>query len=372
MSGNNKPARIYIEGQKSDHLKQRTGSKFWHKSLTELRDNIQEYDTHQVIIKKPTPPRLVITKKITSLRSIENNRKNITLKLPSDSAHDEDIILKTIYEPNLNPKGALLNRVGTHEEITINNNMLDLFTATKDIANRYRLKYLPILNQLQKLYPEGDMPKQHISALCKQIDNIQNKFETFETIITECLALIKVQDEAGNDIFEKNEQGLYCHTIRYKKGGTPHITDENDFENKHHFGFHYAPYHFDSAPEQEFFAEICTSLNAKPADIEDIYFTGGLTSVKYTDFAFEYKSTTGEFKNYYPDFVVLKKNGEFIIIEIKAENKQDGHDLEVVAKEKAVREIKDITGNQFKYHILYSNSPIPPAKISETENIIFS
>ena len=371
VAGNQKPARIYIESKNQRILNKELEENFG-TNLTKLKYDTHKYDTYVVTIKKPSPPKLEISKMNREIKTTRYHRADITLTYPDSMNNEDDIIYKTIYQPSLNPEGDFLGRAGTTQKIQINNSMLDIFTATKDIASRYRLKYLPIFNQLQKLYPDSEIPKKHISALCTQIDNIRNEFETVETRIVQALALIKIQDEAGNDIFEKNDDGFYCHTIRYKKDSQTHILAENDITNKKQFGFHYNPYHFDSAPEQEFFAEICISLNAKPAEITDIYFTGGLTSEKYTDFAFEYKDMQGKFRKYYPDFVVLKNNGEFIIVEIKASNKADGHDLEVVAKEKAVRKIENIAGNKFKYHILYSDSPIPTPKINEVETLIFA
>ncbi len=371
VAGNSKPARIYIESKNQRILNKELEENFG-TNLSNLKGGTQQYDTHQVIIKKPNLPKLEIIQLQYETRTITHNRQDIHLAYPDDAEkQEENIIYKTIYEPDLTQTGEFLGRTGLTETITIKSDTLDLFTATKDISSRYHLSYLLIFKQLQSLYPTNEVPKKHIFALCKQIDNVQNEFEIIETKIVQALALIKTQDEAGNDIFEKDENGFYCHSIRYKKSTQPIILAEDEIENPSKFGFHYAPYHFDSEPEEEFFKEICQSLNAKPDDIQDIYFTGGLTSAKYTDFAFEYKSTDGQYKKYYPDFVVLKTNGEFIIVEIKAANKEDGHDLDVVAKEKAVQKIAGIAGNKFKYHILYTDTPISTSKLGKVETLIY-
>ncbi len=371
VAGNSKPARIYIESKNQRILNKELEENFG-TDLAKLRDNFQKYDTYQVIIKKSNLPKLEITQLQREKRTITHNRKGIHLAYPNETEKQEDdIIYKTIYQPNLTQKGKFLGRKGLTENIEIKSDTLDLFTATKDIASRYHLSYLSIFKQLQSLYSANEVPKKHIFALCKQIDDVQNEFETTETKIVQALALIKTQDEAGNDIFEKDEDGFYHHNIRYKKSTQPHLLAEDEIENLKKFGFHYAPYHFDSETEKEFFKEICQSLNVKPDDIQDIYFTGGLTSEKYTDIAFEYRSTDGKHKKYYPDFVILKTNGEFVIVEIKAADQEDGHDLNIVAKEEAVQKIANIEGNKFKYHILYTDRPIPTSKLREVQTLIY-
>ncbi len=368
VAGNTKPARIYIESKNKKILEKELKENFG-TSLGDLNENFQEYDTHVVTIKKPNPPKLEIIKIQKEIVTTKHNQSDIQLTLPTVDDED-DVIYKTIYQPNLDPEGEFLSNAGWVEEIQVSNNNLDIFTVTNDIARNYHLNYLSIFNQLQKLYPDGDIPKKHIVALCKQIDNVQNDFEVVETKIVQALALIKTQDEMGNDVFDKDENGFYCHSIRYKKDSKTNILAENAIANNEHgFGFHYSPYHFDSKPEKEFFINICQSLNAEPDEIQDIYFTGGLTSEKYTDFAFEYKNTDGKYSKYYPDFVVLKKTGEFTIVEVKAEN-QRGND-EVEAKKKAVQQIENIAGNKFKYHILYVDAPIPTSKIHEVKQKIF-
>ncbi len=369
VAGNTKPARIYIESKNKIILENELIQNFG-TSLGDLTKISQEYDTHTVTIKKPNPPRLEIIKIRKEIITTKHNQSDIQLTLPIINNDEDDVIYKTIFQPNLNPEGDFLGSAGLTEKIQVSNNDLDIFTATKDIARNYHLNYLSIFNQLQKLYPDGNIPKKHIFALCKQIDNVQNDFEVRETKFCKALALIKTQDEMGNDVFEKDENGFYCHTIRYQKGRRTYILADNTLANNEQgFGFHYAPYHFDSEPEQDFFISICESLNTQPDEIEDIYFTGGLTSAKYTDFAFEYKNTEGKYSKYYPDFVVLKKTGEFIIVEVKGENQRGNDDVE--AKKKAVQQIENIAGNKFKYHILYADTPIPAHKIYEVEQKIF-
>ena len=153
------------------------------------------------------------------------------------------------------------------------------------------------------------------------------------------------------EVFKKSEDGkYYYHTIKFKEKNSP-IFKTN--EGNSQYGFHYEPYSFDSNPEADFFETLLNITNAKAKDIEDIYFTGGLTTPDKTDFHFQYKGQDGKFHQYYPDFLVRKKNGEIYIIEIKSE--ADKHNLDVIAKEKAVQEIANINENKIKYVVLYTS-----------------
>jgi hypothetical protein len=102
-------------------------------------------------------------------------------------------------------------------------------------------------------------------------------------------------------------------------------------------------------------------LQVNHDDIADVYFTGGLTSPAQTDLHFQYKATDGRYHNYFPDFVIVKTDGSFVIVEVKADGKQ--HDPDVLAKEKEVRRVASLPENKFAYHILYTNTPIPARSI---------
>lgn len=83
------------------------------------------------------------------------------------------------------------------------------------------------------------------------------------------------------------------------------------------FGFHYDPYNFDSEDERAFFERVLDKLGEDPDNVEDIYFTGALTDREKTDFIFEYRNEKGEWHSYTPDFLIRKKDGKSLIVEVK-------------------------------------------------------
>lgn len=130
------------------------------------------------------------------------------------------------------------------------------------------------------------------------------------------------------------------------------LVESGSYEDKGDLSFHYTPYNFDSAPERSFFRAILSALNAKPDDVGAFLFTGGLTDPKKTDFHFEYLGEDRRYHRYFPDFVIVKKTGEFYIVEVKAEIERG--DVAVEAKKKAVERIQRLQPERFKYQIVYA------------------
>ncbi len=89
------------------------------------------------------------------------------------------------------------------------------------------------------------------------------------------------------------------------------------------FGFHYNPYNSDSNPEKSFFEQLLEHIGLHPDKVEDIYFTGAITDPRKTDFFVEYKDEDGKWHRYTPDFIIRRKDGKCLIVEIKAEDDRD-------------------------------------------------
>lgn len=82
--------------------------------------------------------------------------------------------------------------------------------------------------------------------------------------------------------------------------------------------FHLDNYCFDSVPERDFFWHV---LNSKTVD--KIWFTGMLTHGQ-SEFYIQYVDPdTHRVRSYYPDFLIRKKDGALVMIEIKGENMID-------------------------------------------------
>jgi hypothetical protein len=128
-------------------------------------------------------------------------------------------------------------------------------------------------------------------------------------------------------------------------------------QNKGDFGFHYDPYNFDSRAEQDFFQQMLRAINLVPEQVEDIYFTGGVTDPKKTEFFVEYKGEDGKWHRYSPDFVVRRKDGRCTIVEIKAERERhDPVDGEKGRKAVAIRTWEALDPERLRYEMIFTDS----------------
>jgi len=366
---NKQTATVYIESKNQTTLNKELQATFG-LDLDDLNHVETKTESQILEIQKTNYPQLEITRTINKI--IRNKKECIDIKLSKPKNIKENFIIKAIFEPILESKSTIISASGDENEIIFSTESYDVYTATQKIANNYHLDYLIILKQIKALYPDNEMPRNHLQALFEQVETQSQNYKTVQEKITQALALIKFKDEEGKDIFNKNEQGIFCHIIRYKQGffgeNNKRLVHKKEFKNinKHNLSFHYTPYNFDSEPEKNFLEQMLDKLQLKTKVIEDIYFTGGLTNPQQTDMYFQYKGSDGRYHNYFPDFVIVKKDGSYLIVEIKAEGKEN--DPEVLIKEKAVKKLEDFPGNKFKYEIIYTNSPLVINKFTNVDS----
>ena len=120
------------------------------------------------------------------------------------------------------------------------------------------------------------------------------------------------------------------------------------------FGFHYTPYNFDSNPELSFFEMLFDHLGLHPQNVEDIYFTGAITDPEKSDFFVDYRGEDDRWHRYTPDFIIRRKDGRCLIVEIKAERERsnvvDGQDG---TKALAVRQWTKLNPDRLRYEMIF-------------------
>ena len=98
-----------------------------------------------------------------------------------------------------------------------------------------------------------------------------------------------------------------------------------------HKSFHLDTYAFDSKPEHALFWSLLTE-----GKVKEVYFTGMLTHGQ-SDFYIQYIDPESHaVRRYYPDFLMQKNDGSWVIVEVKGDNKID--DEIVLAKATAARQ----------------------------------
>lgn len=262
------------------------------------------------------------------------------------------------------------------EKINLREAQTNCYTAAVNIAANYHLPVMLLLQQLESLYPKGDIPSEDIPDLMQQVQGQTADYEEKVEKVHEVLALIRDLDDQGNAVFPEDSEGRRVHVLRFSedtffkmdedgrivagkqgiKVGKRKITHTTvhakHVPDKKGLSYHYMPYCFDSKSEGDFFGRIITTLGENPEDIKAFVFTG-LANTRLTDFWFYYKGEDGAFYRYFPDFLLLKNSGEFYIVEIKGAHERGN--VAVEAKAKAVQILADMPENRFRYVIIYVN-----------------
>ncbi len=127
--------------------------------------------------------------------------------------------------------------------------------------------------------------------------------------------------------------------------------------------FHLDTYCFDSDPERNLFWNLL-----RDGKVKKLYFTGMLTHGQ-SDFFVQYIDPESHtVRSYYPDFLVQKEDGTYVIVEVKGDNKIE--DPVVLAKQDFAEQMAAASGMSYKiikgsdaangiYAFLLSNEPMP-------------
>ena len=121
------------------------------------------------------------------------------------------------------------------------------------------------------------------------------------------------------------------------------VAKETDTESRNydHKSFHLDTYAFDSTPERALFWSLLTEGRVKK-----IYFTGMLTHGQ-SDFYIQYIDPESHaVRRYYPDFLMQKDDGSWVIVEVKGDNKID--EPVVRAKATAAKQKANVSDMSYK------------------------
>jgi len=343
IPGNTHKAKIYLSkdnvGILDAQLKETYGE-----SLEELNRTPQDIRQNRLILRKVEIPRVSLKKRIRRVLPKELLLDVSEMEFRKIEGEKEKV-RKTIHSLDEIPqrKGVLI--FVREEEIEIIEDFLDSYTFAAELSSLYRLPLMLIYDKLKELYPEGEIPKSEAIELKRQIEEKVRNYEVKEEEVEVALALIRPE---GFNKEEKDGKAIYATEIVYHKEKEKYLLKWEEFKDKfkRDFGFHYNPYKFDSSPEKEFFIWLLEILNEDPADVEDVYYTGGIDDLNKTEFLFEYRGKDDEYHNYSPDFLIRRKNGKVIIVEIKAERFKEEE------KEKEMRRIEGLNPDRLKYEIV--------------------
>ncbi len=316
VPGNNVPARIYLSSDNRNVLDRELRENYG-ETLEDLIRTASQSRSATIRLRKLNIPPLVVRQLIRTVVRKENAAQAFQFTRPTtDVEAPLEITMLTLAEQKATQ--SVLQQVADTIEVATTPKTIDLYSGAVELAAIYRLDLWTILDELRRIYDgAGEMPAAHLADLAKQIEEQTRNYEVHEEVREIALALVKP------DGFEKSLDSdgteIYTAEISYPISKEHLITRWEIWKDRAGaFGFHYAPYNFDSNPELSFFEQVLTQLNLHPDTIEDIYFTGALTDAKKTDFRVEYKGEDGKWHDYTPDFVIRCKNGKCLVVEIKS------------------------------------------------------
>lgn len=365
VPGNTHKAKIYLSEQNAKILDVQLRETYG-ETLQELNTAKQNLIKEKVIVRKTEIPPVLLKRKIKEVIPVDKiiNLRDIEIKKPEI---EEKKGRRIIYDMKEIPSGKGVLMTKNMESVIIEDDFIDLYTFSVELSSLYRLPLLDIYEKLKELYPDGEIPLIHSFEIKKQIEEKVRNYEIVEEEVEVALALIKLE---GFDKEEKDNKTIYTAEIVYHKDKEHLLTRYENCKNKNmlasEFSFHLTPYKFDSKPEKEFFEYILDILEEEIDDVEGFYFIGSITDSKKSDFVFEYLGKDGRMHNYTPDFLIKKKNGKVIIVEIK------GKPFRNEEEEILIRKLEEINPEKLKYEILLiDNDTLSFEQINRIKELIY-
>jgi len=345
VPNNTKKAKIYLSGDNISTLDKQLQETYG-ESLEDIRRAETDVLSLNVTLRKVNIEPLII-KKVIQKFVPSDEKKQEALKLKKPDAQEVKKQTRILYNLSKGQSKQVLIEVG-EEELSSQQKVVDLYTAAVTLAQAYRLDSLKLYKLLSNLFEGKDISVSELELIRQQLEGQVVNYKVISETIEEALALVK---EKGFEKEDQDGKSVLVTTIRVKRDKLDdYVLAIDKYQKKAGqiplFGFHYTPYNFDSEDERAFFERMMSELDENPDDIEDIYYTGALTDREKTDFVFEYKDSKGEWHNYTPDFLIRKKNGKSLIIEVK------GKPYRNEDAEKEMKELEKINPSKLKYELL--------------------
>jgi type III restriction enzyme len=356
VPGNPHRAAIYLSMDNRKTL-DRELQETYGTSIAELNQAQSKSRSAIIRLRKIKLPPLVVKQLVRTVVRKETKNRAITLARPA--AQSTPRLERITFDIAAQAASRnLLKQIADTVQIETEPDTLDPYTAAVELASVYRLDLWAVHGELARLYPDpGGIPVQDLTDLARQIEAQTCRYELQEETVEVALALVK--PEGFDRSLDADGTEIYTADISYPVDREPLLLSWDEWRQKWGgksaaFGFHYSPYDLDSNPEKSFFEQLLEHLGLHPGQVEDIYFTGALTDPRKTDFYVEYKDEDGKWHRYTPDFIIRRKDGKCLIVEIKAERDRN-HAVNGAngRKAMAVRRWEKLNPDRLKYQMIF-------------------
>ncbi len=357
VAGNVVPASIYLS---TDN--QRTLDKELHEtygeSLEDLRRKQSNSRAATITVRKLKIPPLVVRQLVRTVVRKETTSATAFAFTKPETEAGPKLERLTFAIAQQSATRALLKQTGDTLTIEAEPDTVDLYTAATEMSAIYRLEPWIVLEELRRVCGRADeLPLVQLAGLSAQIEAQFSEYEVKEELVERALALIKPNGFTLS--LDATGAETYTAEIRYPVDREKLIAHFTEWRCRNEgrsaaFGFHYSPYNFDSNPELSFFETLFDHLSLQPHHVEDIYFTGAITDPRKSDFFVEYLGEDDRWHRYTPDFVIRRKDGRCLIVEIKGDNMRS-HPVNGVNGRKAVavRQWEKLNPDKLRYQMIF-------------------
>ena len=365
VPGNTVKARIYLSADNRGIL-DRQLQETYGETIAELNASQSHSRTAIIRLRKLKVPPLVVRQLVRTVVRRDDALAPLRLTRPDTAAGP--VLTMRAYDLGEDAGSkSVLHQVRETAEFYGEPETVGLYAAAAELATTYRLDLWAICDELRRLYGDAatGLPAAHLPELARQVEAQTRRYEVREEAVDVALALVK---PSGFTRQVEDGAEVYTAEISYPVDRQGLLTSWEALKRRDPvgFGFHYDPYNFDSGPEQSFFDQLLDHVNLHPNQVEDIYFTGALTTPDKTDFYVEYLGEDGRWHRYTPDFVIRRKDGRALIVEIKStqfeattktdmENAEHGGPVVTVEGRKAValKQWETLNPDRLHYELVF-------------------
>ncbi|AFL75024.1 DEAD/DEAH box helicase family protein [Thiocystis violascens] len=383
VPGNATPARIYVS-RENESILERQLVETYGTTLNDLNATQAERLEKDIRLHKPDLPPLSIKKRVLRFRrrADPSGVSPLAFQRPEiDAPLAGRLDTWSIVE--VGGRGQL-TRIDT-EALHAEPDTLDLYSAAGGLAANYHLPMSELLAALRALYGAGaTIPVHHLDALSQQIETQRREYEEDWQEVEIALALVKP------DGFQRHTDAdgtpFYTARISFEKSREHLYRMADSFPNQgfaRDKSFHYEGYNFDSEPEAAYLEQALNVIAQYAENVEGVWFTGGLTDPSKTDLYAEYLGEDGRWHRYTPDFVILRKDGKCLVVEVKSEQ----HRADIAAdlaradtgqqprsregrKAVAMRQLTDIDPERLTYRVIFAGNVLPAEALEETRRFV--
>lgn len=318
VPGNDSPARIYLARSNRKPLESQLAETYG-TSIQALNERESERVERIIELKKPDLPKLLIRRKLLRFRRRETESGAHPLKFAKPDITFAGGGTLQAWQIVETTGSTRLQRASEVRELHADPDLYDTYSAAAWLAANYHLPTAEVHDALAVAYGPEDVPEHHLEPLGRQIEQQRSNYESWEETVEVAVALVKPEGftrerRAGRTVYTARVSFAKEREHLYK---LPEDLDKKRVAFAREKSFHYEGYNFDSEPEAGYLAELLALLEEHAGQVEGAWFTGGLTDPAKTDLYAEYLGEDGRWHRYTPDFVIRRRDGKHLIVEIK-------------------------------------------------------